>query len=221
MLSSLQETAVLFASATVFSLAILSAFVLIALPKNNAAQRLLEKVEASFAAFSRHQTFAMLALFFSVIALRLSVLHFLPVPIPGIHDEFSYLLMGDTFAHGRLANPSHPMWRSFDTFHENWLPTYSSMYPPAQGLLLAFGQILGNPWIGVLLSDAAMCAAIFWMLQAWVPRKMGAAWRRSGRAKAGHRQLLDEQLLGRRSSRHRWRVGPRSATAHSQPRAPA
>jgi hypothetical protein len=172
LLSSLQETAVPFASnATVFSLVVLLAFVLIAIPKSNAAEKLLEKVEASFAAFSRHQTFAMLALFFSVIALRLSVLHFLPIPIPGIHDEFSYLLMGDTFAHGRLANPSHAMWRSFDTFHENWLPTYSSMYPPAQGLVLAFGQILGNPWIGVLFSDAAMCAAIFWMLQAWMPTR--------------------------------------------------
>jgi hypothetical protein len=110
-------------------------------------------------------------LFFGVIAVRLAILPLLHVPVPGIHDEYSYLLMGDTFAHARLANPPHPMWLSFETFHVNWFPTYSSIYPPAQGALLASGQLLGSPWIGVLFSTAAMCAAITWMLQAWMPSR--------------------------------------------------
>src|SRR6185437_6444797 len=87
-------------------------------------------------------------------------------PVPRIHDEFSYLLMADTFVSGRVANPSPPLSQFFDTFHELMHPVYVSKYFPAQGAFLAIGKIItGHPAAGVWLSSALACAATFWMLE--------------------------------------------------------
>ena len=129
----------------------------------------IRRIESFLSRLAQRRILTIWAVFFCVVAVRVAILPLLPVPTPRFQDEASYLLIGDTFAHGRLANPTHPMWLSFEAFHVNWFPTYSSMYPPAQGLLLAIGEVLGNPWIGVLLSVAVMCSTIMWMLQAWMP----------------------------------------------------
>ena len=128
------------------------------------------RIERALLPLAQNKGLAVLAVGLGGLLLRLAILPFCPIPNPFVPDDFSFLLSADTFAHGRLANPTPAMWTHFESIHISMQPTYGSMYFPAQGLVLAAGRVfLGNPWFGQLITCALMCAAICWMLQAWMP----------------------------------------------------
>lgn len=102
------------------------------------------------------------------VLLRLALLVSSPVPMPAGADDFSYVLLADTLRHFRFANASHVLSQFFEAVFVLQHPTYSSIYPPGQGLVLALGRVLfGSYWAGVLISVAALSALCYWMLRGW------------------------------------------------------
>lgn len=129
-----------------------------------------EGVERSFARLARRPILSVLVVGFSTLVLRLAILPLLPIPVPFTADDYSNVLAADTFVHGRLTNPTPPMWIHFESMHVDMKPTYMSMYFPAEGLVLAAGKMLfGRFWLAMPVAAALMCAGICWMLQGWLP----------------------------------------------------
>jgi hypothetical protein len=130
----------------------------------------MRTIERGLGRIAQRRGLSMLLVGFLALGSSATLSLFGRMPEPSVHDEFSYLLASDTFSRGRLSNPVHPLWLHFESFHILQQPTYASKYPPAQGLMLALGQLIGgHPIVGVWISTALACAAVYWMLLAWLP----------------------------------------------------
>lgn len=131
---------------------------------------LFSTMENFLSRLANRQRLAVLVVGGTALALRIAVLAISPIPEPLISDEFGHLLIADTFLHGRVTNPTHPLWIHFEAFSIIERPTYQGFAQPAQGLLLAAGKLIGgHPFWGVWFSLGLLCASICWMLQAWMP----------------------------------------------------
>lgn len=128
-----------------------------------------EKAEAGFRALARRRWLSCLAVGLLVLAGRAALLVVWDLPQPVVLDEFGYLLQGETFASGRLTNPTHPEAEFFEAPYVLQQPTYTAKFPPGQGLALAVGvAVFGHPWWGVWLSCGLLAAALCWALQGWL-----------------------------------------------------
>ncbi len=147
-----------------------SASGLIAVLRPSLGESFFSRMEDLGRRFARHRALTCVAFGLLVLTARAMLLPWWPIPKPVIFDEFSYILQADTFAHGRLTNPTHPLWRFFESAYVLQRPTYASKYPPGQSLAMAAGQVVfGDPWFGVWLSCGAMSALLVWALQGWMP----------------------------------------------------
>jgi hypothetical protein len=120
--------------------------------------------------YSHRKVAAIVVLGLLPAAARIAVLPAISIPIPVVPDEFSYLLLADTIGSGRITNPPHPLAPHFEATYILQHPTYTSVYPPAHGIVMGLAQLFGlHPWYGVLAEVSLMTMAIAWMLDAWFP----------------------------------------------------
>ena len=147
----------------------------------------LERIGQAVARFAGHRPRAIITVATLALAGRLALIPLLPLPKPVLPDEFGHLLLAETLVSGRISNPTPPYWQHIENMFVLYQPAYQSKYPLGQATALSLGLLLfGNPFFGVWLITAAMCAVFFWMLAGWLP----APWAFAGAVLAAIRIAL-------------------------------
>ena len=158
-----------------------------------------QRIEHAFGRLARRQRLAVLSVGLAALLLRLVILPLFPIPLPFIHDDFSHLLAADTFAHGRLTNPTPAMWTHFETIHVDheahlhvhvlsWGGTGACCRQGAVRKSLVRHPDLQRAHVrGSLLDAAGLVAA-----------HVGASGGHPGSVAPGSLQLLDQYLYRRR-----------------------
>jgi len=111
-------------------------------------------------------------------ATGLLTLHFRGQPQPPVwfEDDYGYLLTADTFVHGRLANPPHPMRGHFEAMFILQEPKYVSAYLPGNPALLAAGRLVtGRAIAGSIAVTVIAAMALLFALRAWVAEELAFA----------------------------------------------
>jgi hypothetical protein len=136
------------------------------LPSAPARGKMRGMFRAAISRLARRPVLAMSLLFAAGVAFTaLPSLRYGP-PLPALHDEYAYLFLGETLAHGRLVNDPPPGPPEFyETFHEFISPRYVAKFPPGPGAALAVGIWLGHPIIGIWLVNGLWAMALYWMLR--------------------------------------------------------
>src|SRR5689334_19424155 len=80
-------------------------------------------VESVLGRFAKKKRLAVVSVGVGALLLRVAILPEFPIPLPFLPDDFSYLLAADTFAQGRLANPTPVMWAHFESVQISMQPT--------------------------------------------------------------------------------------------------
>ena len=138
-----------------------------------------------------------------------------PIPLPFLPDDFSFLLASDALASGRITKSDSADVHSLREHpHHDEYHVHLNVFP-AQSLVMAAGKVVfGRPWFGILLSSDLFCSALCSMRRRGGPPPGPCSGPCSRHRKTRSVQWVDGRIRRRRYDRGSWRgAGPGRVSA--------